>query len=405
LRALPTRLVSLRTVPLCPQLRFYSPSVRQHSIGKMAKMGVVLEKARVLAGKIDKETRLDDSAIKVQYQGKVNPMSVVENDMVLLNDNIRKQIATQHPVLSTAAQYYFNLSGKRMRPVVILLIARAISHHIATQAGSYEGEGEVTWKQTQLAEIVEMIHTASLVHDDIIDEALTRRQQPSINVSFGNKASVLVGDFLLARASLMLSELRSFEVTDLMSRVISDLVEGEFMQLKTTDNLVTNFENYIQKTYYKTASLIANGCRASAVLCGSDQTPIPASLIDIATQYGNHFGLAFQLFDDVLDFTGTQEQLGKPAGNDMKCGVITAPALYATSEFPELIPMMERGFSVEGDLPKAYEIVHKSKGIEKTRQLANEHIEKAISQLNQLSDSKAKQALLDIAKLVVNRSS
>jgi len=126
--------------------------------------------------------------------------------------------------------------------------------------------------------------------------------------------------------------------------------------------------------------------------------------VDLATEYGRHFGLAFQLFDDVLDFTGTQEQLGKPAGNDMKSGIITAPALFATAEHPELVGMMERGFQQEGDLAKAYGMVHNSTGIQKTKDLANDHIKKAIDALVPLANSKAKQALIDVANLVVNRS-
>lgn len=381
-----------------------------------AKMAIVLGKVKTLASKIHKSSAMNEKAIDLKYKEKkiANPLSVVDADLALLNDNIRKHIRTQHPVLATVAQYCFNISGKRLRPVVTLLIARAVSSHLNNSQGDKNSQadatglgGEVNWKQHQLAEIIEMIHTASLVHDDVIDEATSRRQQPSTNVAFGNKVSVLVGDFLLARASISLSELKNFEVTELMSRVISDLVEGEFMQMKTTNNVTTNFESYIQKTYYKTASLIANGCRAAAILTvkqSEGQEQLHRELIETATVYGHHLGLAFQLFDDILDFTGTKE-LGKAVNSDMKVGVVTAPALFALEEHPQLLTLMERGFSEENDVSTAYALVNASEGIKKTTQMAMEHVDNAIRSLEKLSDSPAKQALVDIARLVIDRKS
>jgi len=250
-----------------------------------------------------------------------------------------------------------------------------------------------------LAEIIEMIHTASLIHDDVLDDADTRRGVPSINIAFGNKVAILAGDFLLARASIALAELQNFEVTQLMSRVISDLVEGEFMQLKAAKNSALDFEYYIQKTYYKTASLIANGCRATAILAN-----LPRDFIEGATIFGNHFGLAFQLIDDMLDFVGTKDEVGKPVGQDMKLGIATAPALYAVLEFPELRKLIERNFSNEGDVEKAYDLVNKSSGIEKTKKLAQEHIQKAVAAISVLAESKAKQGLLDLAEMVITRT-
>jgi len=207
----------------------------------------------------------------------------------------------------------------------------------------------------------------------------------------------LAGDFLLARASIVLAELKNFEVTQLMSRVLSDLVEGEFMQLSKGSTL--DFEYYIQKTYCKTASLIANGCRAAVVLAG-----LPREFVEVATTFGKHFGLAFQLIDDLLDFTGSKDEVGKPIGNDIKLGIATAPALYAASEFPELRKLIERNFSHEGDIEKAYDLVIKSSGIEKTKKLAQEHIQMAITSLSILKESKAKQGLLDLAEMVLTRT-
>lgn len=370
-----------------------SPYSRQYTtpLSSLNKASIAITKAKDMATKIEKATTIKDSDVQKAFKGKANPFSLVENDLAILNKNIKKHIRTDFALLANVAQYYFDLTGKRIRPVVMLLLSRALSRHLHPNQVS-----EVSWKQTQLAEIIEMIHTASLIHDDVLDDATTRRNMPSANVAYGNKVSILVGDYLLARASIALSELENFEVTRLMSVVISDLVEGELLQLDCT-----NFDSYIQKTYYKTASLIANGCRATCVL-GNNEL-MPREYVELATTYGNGFGLAFQLYDDVLDFVGTAEALGKPVGNDLKLGIITAPALYAAEEFPELATILQRKLSKEGDLEKAYDYIRKSKGIDRTKELAREHINKARKALEGLVDSEEKMALMDIAELVINR--
>jgi len=357
-----------------------------------------VEKAQNLTEKIkDSAVYINEDQVLQRYNNsQSNPFQAIEGDLNALNQNIKDSIRTHHPFLSKIAQYYFDLKGKRIRPVLIFLVARAMSHHVANNS-SAEIKEQVLPGQSRLAEIVEMIHTASLVHDDVLDGADMRRSVPSINVAFGNKVSILAGDFLLARASIVLAELQNFEVTQLMSRVLSDLVEGEFMQLSKGSTL--DFEYYIQKTYYKTASLIANGCRAVVVLAG-----LPREFVEVATTFGKHFGLAFQLIDDLLDFIGNKDEAGKPIGNDIKLGIATAPALYAVSEFPELKKLIERNFSQEGDVEKAYDLVLKSSGIEKTRKLAQEHIQMAKNSLSILKDSKAKQGLLDLAEMILNRT-
>ncbi|GAM22902.1 hypothetical protein SAMD00019534_060770, partial [Acytostelium subglobosum LB1] len=288
-----------------------------------------------------------------------------------------------HPVLASISSYYFKLKGKRIRPTIILLLSRALGHLSATT-------------QLSLAEICEMIHTASLVHDDVIDDAATRRDVPSINHTHSNKLAILCGDFLLARSSVILAGLKNHEVTELMATVISDLVEGEFMQIKSAGN---SFDAYMKKTYLKTASLITNSCRSTAVLAGADR-----AMIDLATDFGKHLGLAFQIVDDLLDFTSSSEELGKPASVDLSLGLATAPVLFAAQEFPELETLIERKFSESGDVERARDMVFKSKGIERTRNLAIEHCNKAIQCLMQLPQSEPRDLLINLTHTVVTRN-
>lgn len=184
--------------------------------------------------------------------------------------------------------------------------------------------GEVRRRQQRIAEIAEMIHVASLMHDDVIDEAKTRRGLASLNSIFSPKVAILAGDYLLARSSVTLAALRDPEVIQYMARVIENLVAGEIMQLRASDQDLSSFEHYLDKTFLKTASLIANSCKSIARLAMA-----PAEVVALAEAYGRHLGLAFQLVDDVLDFVGTSAILGKPALNDLRSGLATAPVLFA----------------------------------------------------------------------------
>eukprot|EP01132_Coremiostelium_polycephalum_P007860 gene7860-9677_t len=291
-------------------------------------------------------------------------------------------INTTHPLLTSISSYYIQLKGKRIRPTIIFLISKALNQVTNPQ-------------QMKLAEIVEMIHTASLVHDDVIDEASTRRDVVSINNAYSNKLSILCGDYLLARASILLASTKNPDVIESISTALGELVEGEFMQIKSTG---TNFENYLRKTYLKTGSLITNGVRSAALLSNVDST-----VVNIVTDFGRNLGLAFQIVDDLLDYTSTSEVMGKETLVDLKLGLATAPVLYATQEYPHLEELINRKFSKEGDVEEAKSLVLKSKGIEKTRDLAIDYCNKAIECLLKLPQSEARDLLIILSHTVVTR--
>ncbi len=210
------------------------------------------------------------------------------------------------------------------------------------------------------------------------------------------------GDFLLARASVSLARLRDPYVTELLSLVIEHLVKGEIMQAKPLvmrgGRLWENVDLYMTKSYYKTASLIAHSCKAVAVLGGHSE-----AVQEIAYEYGKSIGLAFQIVDDLLDYQSSSLTMGKPAHNDLSHGIITAPVLFAAEEYPELREMMQRKFERSGDVQRAIELVEKSNGIQRARDLANACAADAVAAILQLKPSRSRSALIRLADLVLHR--
>lgn len=370
--------------------------------------------------------------------------------MKSLTGNIQQLLGSGHPVLDTVAKYYTKGEGKHIRPMLVLLVSQATAplsmtssksdtslsgtastsssinepltplpiladlnpsaDPIATPSTeSTQFETNILPSQIRLAEITELIHTASLLHDDVLDTSTARRSMPSVNIAFGNKMAVLAGDFLLGRASVALARLRNPEVTELLATVIANLIEGEFMQLRNTaqDEVDPSFSDedtiryYLHKTYLKSASLMSKSCRAAAILSGCS-----AAVVDSAYAYGRNLGLAFQLVDDMLDFTApsaSSQQLGKPAGADLQLGLATAPLLFAWRSRPELGPLVGRKFAGSGDVEKARELVTQSDGIEQTRALAQDFADRAAHALRAWPDTEAKCGLLEMCERVMKR--
>lgn len=328
------------------------------------------------------------------------PFDMVKNELRSMSETIRDVVGSDHPVLSSVASHFFAFPGKRIRPAIVLLAAMAANG------------GAVSPAQRRLSEITELIHTASLLHDDVIDDASTRRNAPSVNAKFGNKLAILGGDFLLARASNALARLRNVDVVELLSVVIEHLVKGEVMQigsaglgagaragLGSSGRHSPAVQFYMTKSYYKTASLMANSAKACAVLEGHDEhTQL------VMYEYGKHLGLAFQLVDDLLDFDGDEAELGKPANNDLRTGLATLPVLYAAERYPVLHDMIARRFAQEGDVETALSLVRESDAIASARGLAVECAAHAVASADELPESEARSAMITLVDRVLNRS-
>ncbi|MGK3744613.1 MAG: geranyl diphosphate synthase [Bacillariaceae sp.] len=329
-----------------------------------------------------------------------DPFKMVEQELKPFSDSIKELVSTDQPILSMAAKHFFEKRhGKRFRPTIIQLMAKAVTAAVpetmsssaskSSQSG-WQGLGaseievdggvitpenhqgsEVWRRQAQLGQIVEMIHVASLIHDDVLDEADTRRGGEAVHKLYSNKVAVLAGDYLLARASVLLARLENTAVVQIMATALESLVAGEIMQLKAPAESLLEMESYLRKSYYKTASLICYACRSTALLGGHAYGSTVATACE---EFGFHLGLAYQIQDDILDFTAAASVLGKPALADMDLGLSTAPILYAAEEFPHLRPMIMRRFKNKGDKQKALEALYSSDiAMDKAKALANFH--------------------------------
>ena len=386
------------------------------------------------------------SQVAEQEADSSDPFVLTKTELGNLSKSIREDlIRTDHPVLNRAAAYFFEAAadgGKKVRPMMVMLLSRALadamdpSHPSKANSSSPLSTTDtslftapMTWQrsdlpetQRRLAEISEMIHTASLFHDDVIDGADTRRGVPSVHAVFGNKMAILAGDYLLARASICLARLRNVQVVETMSTIIEHLVRGEVMQIKgtsssstnkaTTDNESTDrIVYYLRKNFYKTGSLMANSCRSAALL-----GDYPPELVSASYRFGKHVGMAFQLVDDCLDFEGSLASLGKPALADLQAGLATAPVLFAAQEqsrnqaetgSESLWTLVDRKFKEPGDVDQALAMVRASStAMEQTKELARFHAEAAMDSLLQAMPhpSPYRDALIRLAFKVVSRT-
>jgi len=324
------------------------------------------------------------------------------------------------------AQYYFDGKGKAIRIRLGLTVADAVNcHFFKPDFDSKEILKDLVHKQRCIAIAGEMIHTASLMHDDVIDKSEERRSKDSVNAIWGQKSSVLSGDYVVAIAKQLVSKTRDAEADIAMNTILHDLVVGEFQQMsKTKDNKSDRFQMYISKTYNKTASLMANSCKAVAILAGNKVQSLSASkgrnkqilqgpaavdreelaaVRESAFQYGCNVGIAFQLIDDWLDFSSSAQLLGKPAAADLKLGLATAPVLFAAEKYPHLEPMIKRRFCHPGDAEDAFETVLNSNGLEETKILAQKYCQDALRNIEPWRPSSAKSELQDLVNVVVER--
>eukprot|EP00522_Entomoneis_paludosa_P014193 CAMPEP_0172457448 /NCGR_PEP_ID=MMETSP1065-20121228/22378_1 /TAXON_ID=265537 /ORGANISM="Amphiprora paludosa, Strain CCMP125" /LENGTH=493 /DNA_ID=CAMNT_0013211201 /DNA_START=263 /DNA_END=1744 /DNA_ORIENTATION=- len=390
---------------------------------------------------LDKEKTMEDTLKGLQlaeYEGlggkkKIthlpDPFKIVEKELQPFSDSIKELVSTDQPILSMAAKHFFEKRhGKRFRPTIVQLMAKAVAGAYPEQKASGEGDAAGVWqwsgastveveggvvtpdnhqgsevwrRQAQLGQIVEMIHVASLIHDDVLDEADTRRGGEAVHKLYSNKVAVLAGDYLLARASVLLARLENTAVVQIMATALESLVAGEIMQLKSAPEALLEMESYLRKSYYKTASLICYACRSTALLGGHTYDSTVATACE---EFGFHLGLAYQIQDDILDFTAAATVLGKPALADMDLGLSTAPILYAAQEFPHLRPLVMRRFKKQGDKQEALETLYKSDvAMDKARALAKFHAQKAVDALLRLPESESRNALVRLTHAVITR--
>jgi geranyl diphosphate synthase len=329
-----------------------------------------------------------------------DPFEFSKGDVGPLSDKISDLVKADNPVLQMASvQLLEGQKGKQVRPTLVTIMSYACSSlpvedHKKTRTWALQG---------QLAQITEMIHVASLIHDDVLDESDQRRGDASVHAKYGNKVAVLAGDFLLATASNLLAELEDTRVVNLMASALKSLVQGEVMQLKLPPQKYCEMDSYVKKSYHKTASLITLSLRSASILGGHEPNSV---VTNAAGEYGYHLGLAFQIVDDILDFTASTDELGKPVCADMSLGLATAPVLYALEEEPTLKPRIMRRFKEPEDVSITFDAVHSNDGLalQKARKLAQWHGKCALEALEVLPASEAKDALARLVHIVLTRN-
>jgi octaprenyl-diphosphate synthase len=301
---------------------------------------------------------------------------------------IIKQLSSDVLLINQMGHYIVSNGGKRLRPMLLLLAAKAL--------------GPIDHHHLVLAAVIEFIHTATLLHDDVVDESDLRRGKQSANAVWGNAASVLVGDYLYSSAFEMMVCTNIMRVMEILSKTTTAIAEGEVLQLLNCNNPETTEAKYLEVISRKTAILFSAATRLAAVVSNAN-----AEIEDKLSQYGQHLGIAFQLIDDALDYKATKEELGKNLGDDLAEGKPTLPLIYAIknsspSEANVIVDAIKNGNREAFN--EVYAIVKSSKAIEYTEQRANEEAQKAMLALDVLPDSEHKQALLALASFSVQRS-
>lgn len=306
----------------------------------------------------------------------------IANDIDVLNKDILSVVSSKNNFLDKIIMHIASSSGKRLRPVMVYLVSRALL------------SGELMQKHHSLAVSIELLHTATLVHDDIIDNSDKRRNKPTINKIWDKKTAVIAGDYLLSKSLIKLSEVENIEIIKIFANVMNDICEGEIQQHLQSDEII-GLNEYIEKTKRKTALLFALSAKSSAIVCDVDEVKIKK-----AEDFGLNFGIMFQIIDDSLNF---EEHDDKPFLNDLKNGIITAPTIYAIEENPEIEINLQKTNKTDADYEKIYELILKTNGIKKAKQLASMYAQKANENLNFFEDNVYKNSLKTLVNFSLNR--
>ncbi|MES2073097.1 MAG: octaprenyl diphosphate synthase [Pseudomonadota bacterium] len=312
----------------------------------------------------------------------------IATDMAAVNQVIRNKLHSEVPLVNQIAEYIISAGGKRIRPVLVLLVANAYQYN-----GTHHHE---------LAAIVEFIHTATLLHDDVVDESSMRRGRKTANALFGNAASVLVGDFLYSRAFQMMVSINNMQVMQILADATNVIAEGEVLQLLNMHNPDVTEERYLQVIRSKTAKLFEAAAQVGALIAGA--TP---AQIEAAAEYGRSLGTAFQLIDDVLDYSGNASDIGKNVGDDLREGKPTLPLIYlmknGTPQQRELVrTCIEQGD--ESQFDAILSAITQSGALDYTKNEAHKAAASAAAAVSSLPDSPYKEALLSLSNFAVDRN-
>ena len=314
--------------------------------------------------------------------------TLIKNDLDNVNQVIRQELYSEVVLIRQISEYIINSGGKRLRPILLLLVANALN---------YQGN-----QHYALAAVIEFIHTATLLHDDVVDESDLRRSKPTANAVFGNAASVLVGDFLYSRSFQMMVKTNNMAVMKVLSQATNIISEGEVLQLLNCHNADVDEERYMKVIHYKTAKLFQASAEIAAILGTQD-----SALIKAFADYGMYLGTAFQLIDDVLDYSGDEDETGKHLGDDLAEGKPTLPLIYVMQNgTPEQANIVKNAIENGGRevFAQVLEVIKNSNALEFTRQQAIKEAQLAKNAIMDLQlNEQYKTALLNLADFSVER--
>ena len=328
---------------------------------------------------------------RVSLHGEIdlNPvtfLSPVTEEIKLVEERMRAQADEAHPDLRAALEHLLAAGGKRVRPTLSLLVGNML--------------GAPLEKVVTLGAAVELLHTATLVHDDLIDGSLLRRGTPTLNARWSPPATVLTGDFLFARAAKLAAETDHLPLMKLFSETLAIIVNGELTQMFTSRGLI-NRDNYDKRIYAKTASLFEMTTRAAAMV-----SPVNEESIESMRDFGYQIGMAFQIVDDILDFSGDQNAVGKPLGSDLLNGLVTLPAIYFAEINPDdldVLSLPQGGWTNNENMSRLVEKIRSSSCTKKAMVEAEQHVDRALASLESFEPSAERDALENLAKYIVDR--
>jgi geranylgeranyl pyrophosphate synthase len=313
-------------------------------------------------------------------------LSSIQQEIKLVEERMRCQAEEFHPDLRAALEHLLAAGGKRIRPTLGLLVGNMLDAPLE--------------KLVTLGAAVELLHTATLVHDDLIDGSLLRRGMATLNARWSPPATVLTGDFLFARAAKLAAETDHLPLMKLFSETLAVIVNGELTQMFSSRGLI-NRDNYYDRIYAKTASLFEMTSRAAAMV-----SPVGDAAIEAMRDFGYQIGMAFQIVDDILDFTGEQAAVGKPLGSDLLSGLVTLPAIYyaeSNPADPDVLSLPNGGWTNAENMSRLLENIRASDSSRQAMREAERHVERALVRLKEMPPCPEREALEHLAKYIVDR--
>jgi heptaprenyl diphosphate synthase len=311
----------------------------------------------------------------------------IQNDLLLVEKELNRHVQAPHEVLTQTSKHLLKAGGKRLRPAFALLAGKFADYSLQNLL--------------PLAVALEMIHMASLVHDDVVDRALTRRGIPTVKAKWGNTLSLQTGDYLLAKSLTLIAGYTETRIAKILAKASTEMCQGEIQQIASTFDIRQNIRDYFYRIKRKTAMLISASCQLGAVASGA-----PAVVERALQKYGHYLGMAFQITDDILDVIADEKELGKPVGSDLKQGILTLPTIFAlkvSSRKERLEKLLLSRFAEKNSINEALEIIKNCEAVDMSFQIATKYLGKAKKQLSYLPDTPYKATLNLLADFVGTR--